>query len=221
MSEGRIFAIGDIHGYLNKLRALMSKISPDPERDQLVFLGDYVDRGPQSREVVDYILELQWLYPNTVCLMGNHEQMFLEYLANPRDPWTFLINGGVETIHSYELTGDDPVSKLPQEHMDFLNGLKPYHDSDEYIFVHAGLRVGVPLQEQTLDDLIWIRSEFIDSPHDFGRRVIFGHTPFARPLIHPNKIGIDTGAGYGGKLTGLVLPDLTFHSTDGALPHGL
>jgi serine/threonine protein phosphatase 1 len=221
MNQGRIFAIGDIHGYLNKLRTLMGKISIDPERDHLVFLGDYIDRGPQSREVVDYILEMQWLYPNTVCLLGNHEVMFQEYLANPRDPWTFLINGGVETIHSYELTGDDPISKLPTEHLNFFNSLRPFYETEDYIFVHAGLRVGVSLHEQSVDDLIWIRSEFVDSPHDFGKLVIFGHTPFARPLIHPNKIGIDTGAGYGGRLTGLVLPERTFYATDGALPYGL
>jgi serine/threonine protein phosphatase 1 len=212
---GRIFAIGDIHGYLNKLQALMRKIHPDPERDELVFLGDYVDRGPNSKEVVEMVLEIRRAFPRTTCLMGNHEFTLLDYLTYRKDPWTFFLNGGIETIHSYDLTGDDIEAKMPEEHLAFFNSLKPYYETQHYIFVHAGLRQGVPLHEQTLDDLVWIRREFVESRQDFGKLVIFGHTPFPKPLVHPNKIGIDTGAGYGGPLTCLELPDRIFYSTYG------
>lgn len=216
MGKGKIFAIGDIHGYINKLEALMRKIHPDPEKDEIVFLGDYVDRGPNSKEVVEMVLEIKRRFPRTTCLMGNHEFSLLDYLTYRRDPWTFFLNGGVETIHSYDLTGDDIEAKMPPEHRAFFNSLKPYYETEDYIFVHAGLREGVPLEEQTLDDLVWIRKEFIESKKDFGKVVIFGHTPFPKPLIHPNKIGIDTGAGYGGALTCIVLPDRIFYSTYGA-----
>ncbi len=214
-NRGRIFAIGDIHGYLNKLEALMRKIKPDPDRDELVFLGDYVDRGPNSKEVVEMVLEIRKAFPRTTCLMGNHEFTLLDYLTYRKDPWTFFLNGGIETIHSYELTGEDMESKIPEEHLAFFNSLKPYYETEHYIFVHAGLREGVPLHEQTLDDLVWIRREFIESKQDFGKLVIFGHTPFPKPLVHPNKIGIDTGAGYGGTLTCLELPGRLFYSTYG------
>jgi serine/threonine protein phosphatase 1 len=215
MNQKRIFAIGDIHGYIGKLRELMDKIQPDPEQDQLVFLGDYIDRGPNAREVIDYILQIKKRFPNSVFLIGNHEFMFLEYLTYRKDPWTFLLNGGVETVHSYELTGDNPEDRMPADHLAFLNGLRPYYETDDYIFVHAGLRDGVPLQEQTLDDLLWIRREFINSTHDYGKLVIFGHTPFPKPLVQPNKIGIDTGAGYGGMLTCIELPSRIFYSAHG------
>jgi serine/threonine protein phosphatase 1 len=215
MGQRRIFAIGDIHGYLNKLQELMEKIDPDPAQDAIVFLGDYIDRGPRSREVVEYVLDIKKAFEHTVFLMGNHEFMFMDYLTYRKEPWTFLLNGGVETIHSYGLTGDDPESKMPQEHMAFFNSLRPYYETDSYIFVHAGLRAGIPLHEQTLDDLVWIRREFIGSNVDFGKLVIFGHTPFMRPLVHPNKIGIDTGAGYGGDLTCIELPGRIFYSADG------
>jgi serine/threonine protein phosphatase 1 len=215
MHHERIFVIGDIHGYLNKLKEIMSKIGPDPERDLLVFLGDYIDRGPHSREVVDYVLEIKERFPRTVCLIGNHEVMFLDFLTYRKEPWTFLLNGGMETIHSYDLTGDEPEAKLPPAHMEFFNSLKPYYETEDFIFVHAGLRDGVSLAEQTLDDLLWIRREFIASSFDFGKLVIFGHSPFQSPLIHSNKIGIDTGAGYGGVLTCLQLPEMIFYSASG------
>ncbi|MGQ9860272.1 MAG: metallophosphoesterase family protein [Thermodesulfobacteriota bacterium] len=218
MREGRIFAIGDIHGYINKLEAIMRKIHPDPDRDELVFLGDYVDRGPNSKEVVEMVLEIRRAFPRTVCLMGNHEFTLLDYLTYRKDPWTFFLNGGIETIHSYDLIGDDIESRMPPEHLAFFNSLRPYYETEQYIFVHAGLREGVSLQEQTLDDLVWIRREFIECKKDFGKLVIFGHTPFPRPLIQFNKIGIDTGAGYGGALTCLELPARVFHSTYGIEP---
>ena len=218
MGDGRIFVIGDVHGYLNKLQELWAKIRPDPERDEIVFLGDYIDRGPDSREVVESVIQVQKRFSRTTCLIGNHEFMFLDYLTYRKDPWSFFLNGGVETIHSYDLTGDDIEAKIPEEHIAFFNTLKPYYETEAYIFVHAGLREGIPLSEQTLDDLVWIRREFLECKNDFGKLVIFGHTPFPRPFVQANKIGIDTGAGYGGMLTCLELPARVFYSAYGVEP---
>ena len=208
-----IYAIGDIHGHLDSLERLMEKIEPDLEKDQLVFMGDYIDRGPHSKGVVDYILRLRNAAPrqNVVCLKGNHEAMFLDFLqGGPAE--MFLFNGGMATLEEY--WGDDWVDRqglvLPPDHAQFYQDLQLYYETPDYIFVHAGFKPGVPLAEQVEDDLLWIRGEFITSQEDFGRRVIFGHTPFKQPLLMPNKIGIDTGAVYGNFLTALKLPEEEF-----------
>jgi serine/threonine protein phosphatase 1 len=144
--------------------------------------------------------------------MGNHERMFLDFLQG-RDEMFFLLNGGTTTAKSY--WGDQweqRERRLPPGHADFFGTLKFYHETDDYIFVHGGLRPGLPLAAQKEEDLLWIRKEFILSEFDFGRRVIFGHTPVRSPLILPNKIGIDTGAVYGNKLTCVLLPEERFFS---------
>ena len=208
-----IYAIGDIHGHLESLERLMEKIKPDLEKDQLVFMGDYIDRGPNSKGVVDYILRLKNLAPpeNVVCLKGNHEAMFLNFLQG-NDIELFLFNGGLSTIKDY--WGRDWEHRerlvLPPDHDKFYRELKLYYETPEYIFVHGGLKPGVPLAEQDEEDLLWIRGEFITALDDFGRKVIFGHTPFKQPLLMPNKIGIDTGAAYGNLLTCLKLPQEKF-----------
>ncbi len=208
-----IYAIGDIHGHLESLERLMEKIKPDLEKDQLVFMGDYIDRGPNSKGVVDYILRLKNLAPpeNVVCLKGNHEAMFLNFLQG-KDIELFLFNGGLSTIKEY--WGRDWEHRerlvLPPDHDKFYRELKLYYETPEYIFVHGGLKPGVPLAEQDEEDLLWIRGEFITALDDFGRKVIFGHTPFKQPLLLPNKIGIDTGAAYGNLLTCLQLPQEKF-----------
>lgn len=207
----KFFAIGDIHGNLSHLELLMEKVKTalNPQRDTLVFLGDYIDRGPDSKGVVDVILQLRKEFPHVVCLKGNHEALFLDWHLNGKDYDLYLYNGGGATIRSYSQEGE---FKLPQEHLDFFTSLRLYYETERYIFVHAGLRGGIPLQEQDPHDLIWIRDEFILSPHDFGKVVIFGHTPLQRVFIAPNKIGIDTGAVYGGTLTCLELPAQRFYS---------
>jgi serine/threonine protein phosphatase 1 len=204
-----LYAIGDIHGSLDALERLMDKISPDLAQNRLVFVGDYIDRGPQSQGVVDYIVRLKNLAPlgQVVCLKGNHEAMFLDFLAGgPAE--MFLFNGGLATLEDY--WGDHWVDRedltLPPDHRQFYQDLQLYYETPDYIFVHGGLKPGVSLAEQREEDLLWIRGEFIASTEDFGRRVIFGHTPFKQPLIMPNKIGIDTGAVYGNRLTALKLP---------------
>lgn len=207
----KFFAIGDIHGNLSHLELLMEKITPalNPQRDTLVFLGDYIDRGPDSKGVVDFILRLSTELPHVVCLKGNHEALFLDWYLNGRDYDLYLYNGGGATIRSYSREGE---LKLPQGHLDFFTSLRLYYETEQYIFVHAGLRGGIPLQEQDPHDLFWIRDEFILSPHDFGKVVVFGHTPLQKVFIAPNKIGIDTGAVYGGTLTCLELPAQRFYS---------
>lgn len=205
---GKIFAIGDIHGCLAKLEEMISLIKVDPVNDTLVFLGDYIDRGPDARGVVELILHLKRNIVNVICLMGNHEQLFLNYLEN-RDKELFLINGGMSTLLSYGLTGRD--MDIPEIHMQFFTTLYPYYETDDYIFVHAGLKPGIPLEQQDRNDILWIRNEFITSPYDFGKIVVFGHTPLSLPLIDTNKIGIDTGAVYGGKLTCVELPEIKIY----------
>jgi len=207
---GNIFAIGDIHGSADKLIALVEKLVIDFENDTLVFVGDYIDRGPASFEVVEYLLNLKKRCRNTVFLKGNHEDMFLNYIDGP-DKLTYLMNGGKDTLESYLSKSSGNPSPIPPEHIDFFRSLLPYYETEDYIFVHAGLRANIPLNMQGPDDLLWIRSDFIDSDYDFGKLVVFGHTPFLEPLMRPNKVGIDTGAVYGNKLTCIKLPDFEFY----------
>lgn len=209
----RIYAIGDIHGCATQMEALIARLDIDARHDRLVFIGDYIDRGPDSKEVIDRILDLMQKIDHVICLLGNHEQMFLDFYLEHRELELFLGNGGYSTLLSYgfQRSRQDPSFQVPERHLHFYQSLSPYYETADYIFVHAGLRPGIPLPEQDLDDLIWSRFEFIRSTHDFGKRVVFGHTPFSVPLVEPNKIGIDTGAVYGGPLTCLVLPDMIFH----------
>lgn len=208
-----IYAVGDIHGCLDQLERLVDEVQPDLEKDVLLFVGDYIDRGPDSRGVVDYILRLQqkYLREHIVCLKGNHETMFLDFLQG-RERELFLFNGGMSTIRDYWGDNWDGLNHLilPPEHERFYQELRAYYETPDYIFVHGGLKPGVPLGEQREEDLLWIRGDFITSMEDFGRLVIFGHTPFKRPLLMPNKIGIDTGAVYGNFLTCLKLPQKEF-----------
>ena len=211
--SGDLYAIGDLHGSLESLERLMDRITPDLQRDRLVFVGDYIDRGPQSRGVVDYLVRLKNLAPpgRIICLKGNHEAMLLDFLEG-REANLFLFNGGLATLEDY--WDDDWMDRdslaLPPDHAQFYQDLQLSYETPDYIFVHAGLKPGLPLSEQVEDDLLWIRGEFITSTEDFGRRIIFGHTPFKAPLLMPNKIGIDTGAVYGNFLTCVKLPEEEF-----------
>jgi serine/threonine protein phosphatase 1 len=208
----RIFAVGDIHGCLDKLVALMDLIDIDWKTETLVFIGDYVDRGPQSKQVVDYLIDLAQQRENVVFLKGNHEQMLEDYMSGA-DRLSFLYNGGGTTLESYlrDGTGDEE-NLIPPAHIDFFANLRLYYETDDYIFVHGGLKPGLSLDEQDEWDMLWIRDDFIASNFDFGKRIIFGHTPFQKPMILSNKIGIDTGAVYGNKLTCVELPALRFIS---------
>jgi serine/threonine protein phosphatase 1 len=210
---GKIFAIGDVHGCFSRLRELMDLINPDPAGDTVVFIGDYIDRGPNPRAVVDFVLEIKERLPHTVCLRGNHEQMFLNYYCEDREEQLFMYNGGISTVGSYSPGGvwNGGKPAIPEEHLQFFTSLDLYYETQDYLFVHAGLRPGISLQKQDREDLIWIRNKFILSGQNFGKVVVFGHTPFNDPLIEPNKIGIDTGAVYGGKLTCVELPGVKIY----------
>jgi serine/threonine protein phosphatase 1 len=206
----KIFAIGDIHGSFDQLQDLMQKIPIDFATDTLVFIGDYIDRGPGSVEVVDYLLDLQKQVPQTIFLKGNHEDMLEKYLDGT-DRFTYLLNGGQKTLDCY-LSNTDRTDgyPIPTGHMEFFKSLRLYYETESYIFVHAGLRPKVPLASQEPEDLLWIRDKFIYSRYYFGKPVVFGHTPLEKPLVERNKIGIDTGAVYGNALTCVQLPDKVF-----------
>ena len=210
----KIFAIGDIHGCFDKLQRLILEIKADPVNDTLVFIGDYIDRADGGREVVDYILKLKKTFQNVICLRGNHESMLLRFLDGVEDD-IYLANGGFATLKAYGISRSDAPKvrkkKIPPDHLKFFKTLLPYYETDQFIFVHAGLIPGRELNEQSLYDMQWIRQTFIDSDDDFGKRVVFGHTHFSEPLVEDNKIGIDTGAVYGGMLTCVELPALKFY----------
>jgi len=201
----RIFAVGDIHGCYQKLEELLSKL-PLNDDDTLVFLGDYIDRGPDSKKVIDRVIDLKAKRgEKTICLMGNHERMFLDYLQG-KNRELFLLNGGEATLQQYDKNG---VLSIPDTHLSFFHSLKNIYVTDNYVFVHAGLKPGVSIDCQQEEDLLWIRGEFIFNDFDFKKKVIFGHTPMKshQPFFDKNKIGIDTGAVYGGFLTAIELPE--------------
>lgn len=218
----RLYAVGDIHGRADLLDALLARITRDvrarpAERVRLVFLGDYVDRGPDSHAVIDRLCEPLPEGWERVCLRGNHEDMMTAALADPREADLWLINGGIETLGSYfeaageAMPGDTRTAIaamsriLPAGHSAFLRDLHDMHRCGGYLFVHAGVRPGVPLEAQNATDLHWIRGPFLRSDADFGCVVVHGHTITHVPEERPNRIGIDTGAFASDILTALVL----------------
>lgn len=192
----RWLAVGDIHGCLAQLTELMELVKPT-SADRVVFLGDYVDRGPDSAGVIDYLIEFAAVFPETVFLRGNHEQMFLDYLDG-QDSAMFLVNGGRQTLDSYR---DRRMWPIPTSHRRFLESLEHSFESEHHIFVHAGLRPGIPLAEQADFDMLWIRHEFLESDFDWGKAIVYGHTPRQEPLLGDRRIGVDTGCVYGRQLT--------------------
>jgi serine/threonine protein phosphatase 1 len=202
------YVIGDIHGCLDELRYLVEAL-PFESGDRLVFLGDYIDRGPNSKGVLSYILELQaQTNLEIICLKGNHEDMFLAYLGLPGQHGDmFLYNGGYATLISYgvkskQSTLDEITSQVSREHINFLTNLRTSFVMEPFICVHAGINPAKPLKKQTDSDLLWIRDEFIYNPHRLPYTVLFGHTPRSSVLFDlPYKIGLDTGLVYGNKLS--------------------
>jgi serine/threonine protein phosphatase 1 len=210
------FVIGDIHGCSDLLETLLMQIKPLAETDTVIFIGDYIDRGPDSKGVIDKILELKREHGRVITLMGNHEFMLLGAL-NGQKRMEFLAMGGGKTLESYGLAPDaiDDLAKvLPPNHRAFLQDLLPYWEDEKHIYVHAGLQPGVHLTQQSWDWLFWAREEFINTSHNYGKMVIYGHTPYKKPRVDANKTGIDTGAVYNNVLTCLVLPENIFISVD-------
>jgi serine/threonine protein phosphatase 1 len=225
----RIYAIGDVHGRADLLAQLFATIDADiaayPGAHIVqVLLGDYVDRGPHSRDVLD-ILVARNRFRKIVCLKGNHETYVSGFVQNPTvlDQWRHL--GGLETLASYgirpSINADEReqrdvaaafASVLPESHRRFLAGLAASFACGDYFFAHAGVRPGVPLSQQHEQDLLWIREDFLLHEEGFGKIVIHGHTPVMEPDIRPHRINIDTGAYATGRLTCLVLEgeDMTF-----------
>jgi len=212
----KIFAIGDIHGCYGKLTSLLNKLPFDRERDLLVFLGDYIDRGPQSREVITHLCSLKRNGTNLVTIMGNHEYLLMEYQKSADStmiPMLRQLQIDV-TLKSYgikDMAKLHHLAGLPEEHREFFSGLCPYYMTDTHVFVHAGLYPGIPVEQQDFESLYEMRNVFLESKYDFGKVVVFGHTSFITPLVTKTKIGIDTGAVYGNMLTALELPAMVFH----------
>jgi serine/threonine protein phosphatase 1 len=212
----RVYAIGDIHGCAVQLANLHALIQEDLARRPiasalLLHVGDYVDRGADTRGVIARLLDGSPV-PGTemVNLMGNHENTMIEALSGERAAATdWLFTGGRPTLQSYGIDPDSPRetwrADVPESHIQFLRELKLMHHEGEYVFVHAGVRPGVPLAEQARDDLLRMRQPFLYSEMNFGAVVVHGHSPVKVPVIRHNRIAIDTGAVFGGGMTCVVL----------------
>jgi len=203
--DGRLFVIGDIHGCVDELATMVKAVAP-AVGDTMVFVGDYVDRGPSARGVIDFLLELRTGSAEFVFLKGNHEDMMLSFLGLPgRYGDSFLFNGGTQTLESYSVSEETlghAIECVPRSHVEFLEGLATSYLRPPYLFVHAGILPSRQLEEQSVEDMLWIRQEFIFNPHQLGAIVVFGHTPMRAVMVDlPYKLGIDTGLVYGGKLS--------------------
>jgi serine/threonine protein phosphatase 1 len=214
VSDQQFIAIGDIHGCLKSMEALLDKLKPYHDRT-FVFVGDYIDRGPASKQVVDYLIDFKEKV-DCVFLRGNHEQMLLDaFQRNNINMW--MMNGGRTTLDSYGMTKDD--NSLPTEHEEFYNNTRLYYDTENYFFVHAGISPGKTIAQSLEDEsdrkeFLWERSHLNAFETPWEKKVVFGHTPRPRPLQKEKMIGIDTGCVYDqvgyGKLTAVKLPEEEF-----------
>jgi serine/threonine protein phosphatase 1 len=222
-----IYAIGDIHGHLGLLQVAHDLIADDMAKHgagPVIHVGDLVDRGPDSRGVVDYLMQGQARGQDWTVLKGNHDRMFARFLHDPFEPepglradlgWLHPKLGGPSTLASYgvEKAADRPVARVhaealdavPQAHLDYLNGLPVLHRLGETAFVHAGIRPGIALDQQTETDLIWIREPFLSEPASFGPLIVHGHTAIDHATQYGNRLNLDSGAAYGGPLSAVVI----------------
>jgi len=225
--NSRVYVIGDIHGRLDLLDRLIAKIDCDAKKHAAncltVTLGDYIDRGPESRGVLDRLQSNPFPGPY-VALKGNHETLLETFLNDPTTGAYWSNLGGLETLHSfgirvaplmvdrnYDQAAKELLGLLSPQHMKFLTSLRTSLTVGEYFLCHAGVRPGVALESQSEHDLLWIRDEFLSSRKDFGKIVVHGHTPVEQPEVLPNRINIDTGAFATGRLTCLVLEGASRH----------
>jgi serine/threonine protein phosphatase 1 len=224
-----VYAIGDIHGCYDQLKHLLALVNADAKRHAggrvptLIFCGDYVDRGPASPQVLDALCWLKRRSPfHAHFLKGNHDQAMLDYIADPVAMRVWMTVGGQATLQSYGVSPptaqdsperhlearDDLLERLPVAHLRFLESLELMVGLGDFAFVHAGVRAGIALADQTEDDLLWIREGFLDNDKPHERIIVHGHTWTSdQPMIHPHRVGIDTGAYETGVLTALRLED--------------
>jgi serine/threonine protein phosphatase 1 len=204
------YAIGDIHGSLDKLQQLIGECErhADGRLMRWVFLGDYIDRGPDSRGVIDTLMALQARRPNqVVTLMGNHEAMLLAALDRSGAAPTWHSQGGLATLQSYSVSA---AADLPAAHVDWVRALQLRYDDGRRFFVHAGVNPGMALDAQEDFDLLWIREPFLSDRRDYGRLVVHGHTPLRTGSadLRGNRLNLDTGAVFGGPLTAAAFDDI-------------
>jgi len=232
----RSYAIGDIHGHLDLLKRAHDRIAADMAAHgpaPVIHVGDLEDRGPDSRGVIDWLMAGIAAGQDWVVLKGNHDRLFTRFLDDPlqADPglrtdlsWLHPRLGGAATLASYGVrnAGDRPVAPVhaeallavPPEHAAFLNALPTSHRRGAVLFVHAGIRPGVAVEDQTEDDLVWIRQPFLEDPRDHGFLVVHGHTAIPEPHHHGNRVNIDSSAAYGGPLTAIAIDGhQVFHLT--------
>lgn len=217
-----VYAVGDIHGCVAELRLLEAAIVDDSAHVEgekwIVYLGDYIDRGPDSAGVLDRLIAHPPQGFQRICLTGNHELMMLDYVQNPRPTSGWLSFGGMETLNSYGISSSTTLesarivsgtlaSHIPNDHLTFLAELPLMLNLPGVTFVHAGLRPGIPLDEQREEDLVFIRDAFFEAPPWPDRLVVHGHTPAAEPVIAPGRICIDTAAFATGRLTAVRLAE--------------
>ena len=222
LERGCLYVIGDIHGRSDLLDRMVATIARDLEENPVeesltVTLGDYIDRGPDSRGVLDRLIKNP--FPTQfIALKGNHELMFESFLHDPAvaDQWRRF--GGLETLTSYgipigsvmrgkgyEQAAEALRAAVPRSHLEFIGALRTSLSVGRYFLCHAGIRPGIPLERQSVDDLLWIRGTFLNSRADFGKTVVHGHTPAEEPEVLANRINIDTGAYMTNRLTCVVL----------------
>lgn len=237
----RIYAIGDIHGHRAALEAAHARIAADraavgDEGAAVVHVGDLTDRGPDTKGVIDLLMGGQARGEPWVVLKGNHDRMFLGYLSDPhwRDPglksekgWLHPALGGSATLASYGVREPltrptaqvhaESLAAVPQAHRDWLDSRPLIHEHPLAIFVHAGIRPGIPLVDQLEDDLVWIREPFLSDRRDHGRLVVHGHTAIDRATHYGNRLNTDSSAAYGGPLSAVVIePGAAFLLTGGS-----
>jgi len=221
----RIYAVGDIHGRADLLLETMARIDDDLERRPIrhaveVYLGDYIDRGPDSKTVID-LLAVRLVKKRAVCLRGNHEALMEDFLRDPASLQPWLQLGGMQTLASYGLNLHPGIIEteadtqlgfwraFPRSHELFLQCLRYSFCCGDFLFVHAGIRPNIPIEQQDHHDLLWIRREFLNSAQHHGKFIVHGHTPVPHPDIRQNRINIDTGAWRTGTLTCIAIEGTT------------
>lgn len=213
------FVIGDVHGCSEELKILLHQLPLD-QKSTILFLGDYVDRGPNSKGVIDTVLNISELY-NVIALKGNHEALMSLFINNPSDPTAsgnFILNGGSSTLASYSRNGT--TYHIPDSHIAFLKNLKLFHTTDTHFFVHAGIppdydfatHPNAPVDPKTAVQMMWIRTTFLDNDAKWPKLVVHGHTPVDKPEILHNRVNLDTGCVFGGSLTAWNIADGKFYS---------